>query len=301
MQDVLAYKGSWPSRVYLGMGGKEYSGTRGGQRAEHDANFPRYLKSLYTSLTLSGLGPSRLAWAFEPEHAHTESAWAGRLGAALQFVGGGWWQRWLNRYQNELFFTVPRRLKAGVSGQLLFFNRRNSHTLQGVRGGLKMIVGRNGWESTQHLPMKFAGEVQRTDLKEPQQLREQVLDGWRAEYRTVQEEQMRQQEQEFQRKMVTERERLASARAATAASAAAAAAAAVAAGSTRVEANQAGVAKIAQQEEQLQQWQHHLDDQERQWRARPPLPPAISPQIQSVLYQQPVSMAAHQWLADACH
>jgi hypothetical protein len=142
--------------------------------------------------------------------------------------------------------------------------------------------------------MKFAGEVQRTDLKEPLQLREQVLDGWRAEYRAVQEEQMRQQEQEFQRKMSTERERLASARAATAASAAAAAAAAVAAGSTRVEANQAGVAKIAQQEEQLQQWHHHLDDQERQWRARPPLPPAISPQIQSVLYQQPVSVTAYQ-------
>ncbi|KAF6258831.1 Alpha/Beta hydrolase protein [Scenedesmus sp. NREL 46B-D3] len=292
LQEVLAYKGSWPSRVYLGMGGREYSGTRGGQRAEHDANFPRYLKSLYASLTLSGLGPSRLAWAFEPEHAHTESAWAARLPAALQFLGGGWWQRWLQRYDNELFFTIPRRLKAGMPGQLLFFNRRNSHTLAGARGGLKMIVGSNGWQHTQHLQMKLAGEVQRPELKEPQQLREQVLDGWRAEYRGTQEEQLRQQEQEFQHRMATERDRLAAARAATAAAAAAAAAAGSAGG------GESGVGGVAQQEQQLREWQQHLDDQERQWWARPPLAPAVSPQIQSVLYQQPASCSIGEGSSD---
>lgn len=95
----MAYEGSWPERVYIGMGGKEFSGTRNGKGREHDVHFPEYLKALYATLTKAGLGPNRLAWSFEAEHGHTESAWAARLPAALQFVCGGWWQRWIDRYR----------------------------------------------------------------------------------------------------------------------------------------------------------------------------------------------------------
>jgi hypothetical protein len=109
LQELLAQQGPWPHRIYIGMGGREFSGTRGGSGGSHDALFPDYLTSLCASLTASGLGPDRLAWAYEPEHAHTESAWASRLPAALQFVAGGWWQRWEQRYSGDLFFTVPRR------------------------------------------------------------------------------------------------------------------------------------------------------------------------------------------------
>lgn len=50
------------------MGGREFSGTRGGDGSEHDAHFPSYLQSLYVSLTEhGGLGPDRLAWTLDEE------------------------------------------------------------------------------------------------------------------------------------------------------------------------------------------------------------------------------------------
>ncbi|WIA18323.1 hypothetical protein OEZ85_009788 [Tetradesmus obliquus] len=173
LKEVLANKGTWPQRVYLGMGGKEFSGTRAGADTKRDALFPAYLASLSNSLAASGLGPDRLACAVEPQHGHTESAWAARLPAALQFVGGGWWQAWEARYSADLFFTVPRRLKAGASGQLLFLNKHNSHTLADVPGGVTLTMGFNGWKDTQTLPMQPAGEVQRLRLQPPQQQQQQ--------------------------------------------------------------------------------------------------------------------------------
>eukprot|EP00882_Tetradesmus_deserticola_P033116 GHRQ01037799.1.p1 GENE.GHRQ01037799.1~~GHRQ01037799.1.p1 ORF type:complete len:138 (-),score=30.43 GHRQ01037799.1:71-484(-) len=116
LQDLLSYQGAWPHRMYIGMGGRELSGTRGSAGSSHDALFRTYLTSVHNRLTASGLGPDRLACAYEPDHAHTESAWAARLPAALQFVAGGWWQRWEQRYCGDLFFTVPRRCGGLVCG-----------------------------------------------------------------------------------------------------------------------------------------------------------------------------------------
>jgi hypothetical protein len=131
LQDVTSYAGSWPQRVYLGMGGKEYSGVRRGRGREHDAHFPRYLKSLYASLTEQGLGPDRLSWTYDPTAAHTESAWAERLPEALAFVGQGWWDGWARKQgaAGQNMVTSPGQLRGGEEGQLLFFNRMASSTL----------------------------------------------------------------------------------------------------------------------------------------------------------------------------
>jgi hypothetical protein len=45
LQEVEAYRSTWPARVYLGMGGREFSGARGGKGQEHDAHFPKYLQA----------------------------------------------------------------------------------------------------------------------------------------------------------------------------------------------------------------------------------------------------------------
>lgn len=67
-QEVQGYRGPWPDRVYLGMGGREFSGARGGEGAQHDAQFPQYLQALFVSLTQhGGLGPDRLAWTLDEE------------------------------------------------------------------------------------------------------------------------------------------------------------------------------------------------------------------------------------------
>lgn len=200
-QALLAYRGTWPERIYLGMGGREFSGTRGGAGQEHDQHFASYLSQLYAKLTASGLGPSRLAWTLEPEHGHTESAWAARLPAALQFVAGGWWQRWQQRYNKHLFFTVPRRLKPELPGQVMFVNKQRSHPLAGVAGGIKLIIGRDGWQDTQQLLMTTVSHVQHAQVQPPKDLQEQVLQQWQQEYR----EQLRLQEEQRQRLLEAER------------------------------------------------------------------------------------------------
>jgi hypothetical protein len=178
LQEVMDYQGTWPDRVFIGMGGKEFSGTRHGEGTEHDAHFVRYLAALSTTLTHSGLGANRLAWEFGPQHAHTESAWAARLPAALQFIAGSWWQRWEQRHGSSLFFTVPRRLKAGAAGQVLFFNKSNSHTLCDVHRPLKVTFGVNGWQGMQELQLQPVEQVQQLQLQHLQQLPQQVEEVW---------------------------------------------------------------------------------------------------------------------------
>ncbi|KAF8061885.1 ybbA [Scenedesmus sp. PABB004] len=161
LRDVLAHPGPWPERA------------------------------LYAHLTRVGLGPARLAWTVEPDAGHTEAAWAARLPAALQFVAGGWWRRWQERYAGELFFTLPRRLKAGLAGrQLLFFNRRNSHPLAGFSAdaGVKLVVGRNGWRHATKLSMTPTWARAAPAVSPPKALQGEVWDAWRAEHVAAHEE-----------------------------------------------------------------------------------------------------------------
>lgn len=182
LQDVISYRGSWPQRVYLGMGGKEYSGVRSGRGREHDAHFPRYLKTLYAALTEQGLGPDRLAWTYAPDAGHTESAWAERLPEALSFVGQGWWSSWARKQgkAGRNLCTSPGQLAAGTEGQLLFFNRLASGPLsrlpQGT--GVKVVMGHDGWQQTQKLELVPLASGLRHHMDPPAQLQQEVFEQW---------------------------------------------------------------------------------------------------------------------------
>lgn len=182
LQDIIAYRGSWPQRVYVGMGGKEYSGVRGGRGREHDTHFPRYLKALYAALTEQGLGPDRLAWTYDPDAAHCESAWAQRLPEALAFVGQGWWSGWARKQgkAGRNLCTSPPQLCAGSEGQLLFFNRMASSTLsrlpQGTR--VKVSMGYDGWQGVQKLELEPLASGLTHHMDPPAQLQQEVFQQW---------------------------------------------------------------------------------------------------------------------------
>ena len=182
----------------------QYSGTRDGVGKEHDARFRRYVSVLYGHLTReAGLGPSRLAWAVNDDAGHNEAAWAARLPAALQFLGGGWWTRWQERCGNELVFTLPRRLKAGLSGQLLYFNRALSPTLSMLprEAGIAVTVGMDGWNSTTLLPMTPVDVLAPLRVLPPAHLQVEVWESWRQEQLAVLLAEHEQKLQEHRRRL----------------------------------------------------------------------------------------------------
>lgn len=97
--------------------------------------------------------------------------------------------------RSDLFFTLPRRLKAGLSGQVLFFNKSNSHTLRDTHGNVKIIVGRNGWKDTKYLDMAPVSGAQQLRLQPPKQLQEEVWAEWRAEHKQQLQKQQQQEEE----------------------------------------------------------------------------------------------------------
>ena len=158
LQDVKAYTGPWPQLVFIGMGGREYSGIRNGTDSQHDQLLIDYAVTLDSTLKDQGLGPDRLMCTVDPEATHNEPAWAARLPAALQFLCGGWWAPWEARYRDKLYFTMPRRLKAG-SPAVVFLNRRLS-PLPAADGGLKLRWGVNGFQEPQTVPMMQCKQLQ---------------------------------------------------------------------------------------------------------------------------------------------
>jgi predicted alpha/beta superfamily hydrolase len=72
----------WPQRVYLGVGTAE---TR---RNDWNVETVENVRRLETILRGAGLGPRRLRVTVEEGATHSESAWAGRLGQALEFLFG---------------------------------------------------------------------------------------------------------------------------------------------------------------------------------------------------------------------
>jgi|AntRauMFilla1563_2_1112583.scaffolds.fasta_scaffold87059_1 hypothetical protein len=44
LDDIREHKGKWPQRMFLAMGGKEYSGTRNGNRTDVDGLLSGYFK-----------------------------------------------------------------------------------------------------------------------------------------------------------------------------------------------------------------------------------------------------------------
>jgi predicted alpha/beta superfamily hydrolase len=72
----------WPSRVYLGVGTAETS------RRDWNEETVENVTKLAAILQRAGLGPRRLRIVVEDGAPHSETAWAGRLPAALEFLFG---------------------------------------------------------------------------------------------------------------------------------------------------------------------------------------------------------------------
>lgn len=86
---VVAHEGPWPARMFVAMGGREYSGTR--ERTEEaeavDAAFLQAFETMVEALRQSGMGPRRLTAKIDRSEegaAHTELSWQTRLPEALE-------------------------------------------------------------------------------------------------------------------------------------------------------------------------------------------------------------------------
>lgn len=96
---------------------------------------------------------SRLLTVVDPVGIHSESAWRDRLPAALTFLLSPWWGALVKGHEDDLFFTVPRRLRAGQAATILV-NAKKSDALASACGsgrgggrGLRFVAGYNGWSS----------------------------------------------------------------------------------------------------------------------------------------------------------
>lgn len=78
----LETPGTWPNRVYLGVGGAEY----GPAEAARNAELVAAVRSLDGRLKRAGLGPDRRLCIIEPSAEHNEAAWANRFPQALTFL-----------------------------------------------------------------------------------------------------------------------------------------------------------------------------------------------------------------------
>lgn len=76
---------------------------------------------------------------------HTESAWAQRLPAALDFLLAPWWGDAAAHHAQHLFFTSPAKLQAGQPA-VLFVNQGVSHPLAGKPAPLRVRLGFNNWK-----------------------------------------------------------------------------------------------------------------------------------------------------------
>lgn len=70
----------WPSKIYLGVGTAETD------RPDWNEETVVNVVKLEATLRQAGLGAKRLAMSIEPGATHSEAAWAGRFGRALEFL-----------------------------------------------------------------------------------------------------------------------------------------------------------------------------------------------------------------------
>eukprot|EP00878_Enallax_costatus_P019424 GHUV01020494.1.p1 GENE.GHUV01020494.1~~GHUV01020494.1.p1 ORF type:complete len:681 (+),score=155.90 GHUV01020494.1:249-2045(+) len=150
LNDIAQHTGPLPSRMFIGMGGKEFSGVRPPALVQQfptaDATVEGYAVTLADIMLDKGLPRSHLQVIVEAEASHTESAWASRLPAALKHVCAPWWLRVLEDRHAHLMTTVPKRLRPGCPGVLLV-NRARSDTL-GECEHLQLVAGFNmDWET----------------------------------------------------------------------------------------------------------------------------------------------------------
>lgn len=82
IEGLLSRKGEKPIRVYLGVGGREF----GEARAERSAALVKSIEKLSSDLVGAGVPAKGVKLVVEDGAEHTESAWAGRLPGALEFL-----------------------------------------------------------------------------------------------------------------------------------------------------------------------------------------------------------------------
>ncbi|GIL79183.1 hypothetical protein Vretimale_16716 [Volvox reticuliferus] len=142
--DLPDFIGPWPARVFVAMGSKEYSGIRKVKEPEFDAKLVSYANELAALLESRGLVRGQgLQVVIEEGATHTEAAWAERLSSALGFLGLHWWRRVMAHRRGQLYFTVPRKLRAGQPA-VLFFNQACSVVLADrPRDSIAMVYGFN--------------------------------------------------------------------------------------------------------------------------------------------------------------
>ncbi|KAG2497276.1 hypothetical protein HYH03_004860 [Edaphochlamys debaryana] len=146
-EELPVFKGPWPARVFLAMGTKEYTGIHPKDpQPEFDASLVRYTRELAALLEDKGVAKgTRLQVSIDKGATHTESAWAQRLPSALQHLGLHWWRPLLARQaqRGALYFTVPRKPRAGEQA-VLFFNQARSCVLADrPPGALQVSYGFN--------------------------------------------------------------------------------------------------------------------------------------------------------------
>ncbi|MBC7773113.1 MAG: hypothetical protein H7210_11495, partial [Pyrinomonadaceae bacterium] len=75
---------TWPSRVYVGIGGREHAG----EPADSTRNqaFVQASKDLDAMMKKNGLDDASRKLVIDAEATHTEAAWAKRLPEALKFL-----------------------------------------------------------------------------------------------------------------------------------------------------------------------------------------------------------------------
>lgn len=170
-------KTHWPGRMFLGMGAKEHSGTRGGNNAGPAVTGPDAIHvegANRLAEALQGLGEDRLQFVLDPHGAHNEGDWARRLPGALRFLlaepdssdlppppvvlrrrmaglaaartaaAAAPDHRAASANAGSLFFTSPRDLVSGAPFTL-YFNRRLCSVGLGNRPNVKLHYGFNGW------------------------------------------------------------------------------------------------------------------------------------------------------------
>jgi len=76
--------GTWPIRIYLGMGGSETGA--GEDRAERNKGYVDAARALEQRLIAAGVTPDRRLLLVDDDATHTEAAWADRLPSALRFL-----------------------------------------------------------------------------------------------------------------------------------------------------------------------------------------------------------------------
>ncbi|KAG1669133.1 hypothetical protein FOA52_002644 [Chlamydomonas sp. UWO 241] len=154
--ELAGHTGPWPERAACGMGGREYAGTQldADASASHaaDALLARCADDLELVLSAGGMETGvSLRSVIEASAAHNEAAWAARLPAQLAFLLGPWWGALASRHVHDLYFTVPRRLRAGCPAALVFNGARSSSLSSSP--DVTLIAGFNGWASAVELPM----------------------------------------------------------------------------------------------------------------------------------------------------